>query len=408
MTWNRVAPIVLAITLFSLPTAAAPKRAQSFVESIGVNVHLMYFDGGYSNLDRTLAALSYLGIHNVRDSALSAAPSAWARYAAAAEAGVKFNLFVRDDDVTGALARLHTFVQQFPGSIISIEGPNEVNNFPVVYRGKAGTEGAQIYQKSLFDTVKSDPLLKDIPVYNFTTYPNASGASDFGNIHPYPKGGRQPYDTILSESQNRIMPDKPLVITEAGYYTLPGPAGWGGVDDQTQGVYLVNLLLDAAFLGLPRTYIYQLLDAYPDADMTKQESHFGLFDIRYQPKSSATAIRNIVRLMTDNDPGANAFPLRATDNYTINAPSSARSLIFQKAARESIVAVWNEPQIWDGQNFRPIAPVQETVTLTLSDGPQNISLIDPLKGLSPQKRLQRVSEVKFSLGSSPIFVVLTR
>src|SRR5450755_134036 len=148
MLRHRVTIGVLLLLLWSIPVSAIPKRAQSFIDSIGVNVHLMYFDGGYSDLDRTFGTLSYLGVHNVRDATLGTEPIAWARFAKAAEAGIKFNFFAKDADVIAMTARLHNFAAQFPVTIISVEGPNEVNNWPVAYNGKTGTEGAQLYQKA--------------------------------------------------------------------------------------------------------------------------------------------------------------------------------------------------------------------------------------------------------------------
>ena len=53
----------------------------------------------------------------------------------------------------------------YPGSIIAIEGPNEVNNFAVNYEGLTGTAGAQAFQADLYAAVNASPILQDIPVY---------------------------------------------------------------------------------------------------------------------------------------------------------------------------------------------------------------------------------------------------
>ena len=40
-------------------------------------------------------------------------------------------------------------------------------------------------------------------VYNFTDYPDATGAADDGNTHPYPSNGDQPYASLLAGTSNQ-------------------------------------------------------------------------------------------------------------------------------------------------------------------------------------------------------------
>ncbi len=101
--------------------------------------------------------------------------------------------------------------------------------------------------------------------------------------------------------QRAVMPGGGIVLTEAGYYSLPGGGSWGGVDLTTQAKpRLLNLLFDAAKLGVSRTYLYQLLDAYPDPSNTDMEKHFGLFDINNKPKPVAAAIHNLTTILADS------------------------------------------------------------------------------------------------------------
>lgn len=42
-------------------------RAEDFLNTLGVNTHIPYTDGGYANINNVASDLAYLGIDNVRD-----------------------------------------------------------------------------------------------------------------------------------------------------------------------------------------------------------------------------------------------------------------------------------------------------------------------------------------------------
>ncbi len=133
-------------------------------------------------------------------------PTVRATFGDAADAGVKF-VFVsgRDDTPATVVQRLHAFVEAHPGSIVGIEGPNEVNNWPVAYKGLSGEAAALAYQKDLFNAVNADPLLKDIPVLGFTGYTVAS-SNDYTTIHTYAKEGDQPFSCARVNPATRCGP----------------------------------------------------------------------------------------------------------------------------------------------------------------------------------------------------------
>src|ERR1700753_987113 len=122
---------------------AAALRTADFIDSIGVNVHLAYTDSGYANSGKALAALQYLGLDHVRDGAsitLLQGPSAYSLFA---KAGVEFDFVVGakavPDDIVDSIA---AFDEAHPGAVAAIEGPNEINNYPVTYQGETGVDGA--------------------------------------------------------------------------------------------------------------------------------------------------------------------------------------------------------------------------------------------------------------------------
>ncbi len=392
---------LLALLFNPHPAAARAVAADQFADGIGVNIHAMYLDGGYRDLDQVIRCLRYLGVVHVRDAVPGDGPRNQARYDKLAQAGIRFDFFVQKD-IAGAVSRMHAFETRHPGAIAAIEGPNEVNNWPVTYDGRGGKAGALAFQAALYKAVRADPVLRGIPILNFTGYPDAAGPADFTNIHPYPHRGQQPYATLMKDATRRwkAMPGKPIMLTEAGYYTLPGKVGWGGVDDATQARLTVNLLLDAAYIGAKRTYLYQLLDAYPDPDGTKQESHFGLFDLHYRPKPAATAIRNLIALMARFHGAPASASLAAVDFGPL--PGGVRSLTIQ-AGTAQLIALWNESELWDNDAARArMTDGALPVIAKVEHAGTTVVLHRPLQSLPPQPLAVRDGTVTVDVGADAV------
>ncbi|GAA3072970.1 hypothetical protein GCM10010520_20280 [Rhizobium viscosum] len=390
---------------------AQATRITDVIDSFGIDTHIDYTDGKYSNIAEVVKALGYLGLDTVRDHAPTPAsdPYGQGHLGDAADAGVKF-VFVsgRDDTPATVVQRLHAFVEAHPGSIVGIEGPNEVNNWPVAYKGLSGEAAALAYQKDLFNAVNADPLLKDIPVLGFTGYTVAS-SNDYTTIHTYAKEGDQPFSWLSRESgdQMRADPGKPLTITEIGYHTsltADTNGGWEGVDETTQAKLLINTLMDGAFLGSEGTFIYQLLDAYSDPGGADQEKHFGLFRLDYTPKPAATAIHNLTEILED-DGATQATFNPGTLNYSINGlPSTARSYLTAKSDGSYQIIIWNEPDIWNQTTDKAIQAAPTSVTVNLGGAFGTVQVYDPLTGDTPVKSFSNISSLNLDVVDHPIII----
>ncbi|TBY74126.1 calcium-binding protein [Rhizobium leguminosarum] len=359
-------------------------RINGIIRSFGIDTHIDYTDGKYSNVGEVVKALDYLGLDTVRDHAPNSAsdPNGQTHLGDAAEAGVQFVFSAqREVDPAAVAQRLHAFVQSHPGSVVGIEGPNEVNNWPVSYDGLSGQAAAVAYQKDLSAAVNADPLLKNIPVLGFTGYTVAS-ASDYTTIHTYAKDGDQPFSWLSRESgvQRAADPGKPLAITETGYHTsltADTNGGWEGVSEATQAKLLLNTLMDGAALGSKKTFIYELLDAYSDPQGTNQERHFGLFHLDYSAKPAATAIHNLTAILEDDGATKASFSA-GTLNYSIDGlPSSARSLLTEKSDGSYQIIVWNEPDIWNQTSDTAIQAATTAVKVNLGASFGSVKVFDP-------------------------------
>ena len=131
----------------------------AFLSSLGVNTHV---DQGY-NPESYLQPLRYLGVRVIRDSPRNL-PGLIMLHA---QAGVRVDLL--GSDVEGLTAAANSLARA--GALLSIEGPNEPNNFPVTYKGQQGG-GTQSWaavaqlQTDLYSAVKNDPQLKGYPVFH--------------------------------------------------------------------------------------------------------------------------------------------------------------------------------------------------------------------------------------------------
>jgi hypothetical protein len=382
-------------------------RAEDFLSTLGVATHIDYTDGQYSDIGKVIESLRYLGISRVRDHAPNPAsdPVGQRHLGTAAKAGIKFIFTFRGNDPHAGVKLLREFEERHPGSITAIEGPNEVNNWPISYNGLKGTEAAQALQAALYDLAKQDPLLRDLPVIGFTDYPVHSSKADWNNGHPYSRDGGQPSRVLLESKleQDKVDPGRPFIVTETGYHTglaAHKAGGWRGVDPTSQAKLILNTYVGAARLGFKGTYIYQLLDAYPDPDGSNQERQFGLFDVQFRPKPSARAVRALVRILQD-DPAADAFETTALP-YSVTDPEEVKTLLVQKSTGALALIVWNEPDIWNED--APIAIPPKKVTVDLSRPFTSVRIFDPLIGPDAVQSLSARREVEVEVSGSPVII----
>lgn len=409
--------LLLAAPAESQPPSSTAIRAADFLNSLGVNVHMGYTDGAYANAANVLADLNYIGVHQLRDAAPD--PNGGIPYRnylvsldALARAGNKFDFVVFAGlPISESLAQIDRLATAYPGVVIAVEGPNEVNNWPISYAGRTGEIAALTFQKDLYRAVKADARLAGVPVYYFTgggrvDLTQQAGLADFANAHPYPYRGQQPGPRIAQEFADlfgRAGP-YPKVITETGYYNQPSNPYGSGVDDATQAKGTLNLFLDAAKQGVSKTYVYQLLSAYPDPAGTNTDTEYGLFRLDNSPKPVATALHNLTTILADTGRDAASFaPGRL--NYTLSGlPASGNSLLMQTSNGTYQLAVWAEPAFWDEATHRPVLVSPSSVTVGLGGTFASVKVFDPLLGTSPIRTLTNVGGVLIGVSDHPVIV----
>jgi hypothetical protein len=392
--------------------------ADAFLQSLAVNTHVNYTDGAYANVHNVADDLAWLGIHHVRD-AWPGGAAPFSSYLYLAQRGVKFN-FISGPDYEAALSQAAKLNTAVPGSIAAIEGPNEIDNFPITYRGLKGTPAGLAVQRDLYARVRSMPELAGVPVYDVTGYdPKAvatrADSADYANQHVYPQNGEQP---IWNANGDRWMLaaihagqklQMPLVITEFGYFSSP-QAGWYmlGVDEPTQAKGVLNGYMDAAAAGVKRLYVYELLDQKPDPQNKNDEMHYGFFRNDNSPKPVAHAVRNLTTILNANTAQRTKAAARSTLSYSLSGmPESANSLLLQKKDGRFVLVLWNETLIWNREKGTPLASAPASVNLDFGANASRVELYDPLVSATPLESHRNVSQLTVNVPDHVILLEIT-
>ncbi|WP_428374993.1 carbohydrate-binding domain-containing protein [Lichenicoccus sp.] len=398
--------------------------ASGFLNTLGVDTHIPYTDGGYANLANDAADLAYLGITNVRDGISNGANGSapLSSFITLAKQGIKFTFVIAGGGaVTTAslraqLALIDQVNEAVPGSVVAVEGANEINNFPITFNGVGGEQGALNLQSALYSAVHSDPNLSGVAVDYFTGYgagsdatgPNpttTAGLADYDTQHPYPNGGQAPEKWVTPTqalgNESAATGFGPAVFTETGYTTNGGTSG--GVNADVQAKYTLDLLLDDAANGISRTYLYQLMDAYKPGS-PQGDDGYGLFDPSNAPKEAATAIHDLVSVLAD--PGAAAASFTPTPlAYSVTGlPATGNSVALEKSNGAYDIAVWNEPRIWNEALGTEITAASTPVTVQLGRTYGTVEIFDPLVSATAISTLTDASSVKISVTDHPLII----
>ncbi len=409
------------LLLASSAADAAPRAipVDDFLSSLGVCTHVAQ---GY-DYRRYVAALRYLGVHAIRDAAGNVSDIITLHN----QTGVMVDIF-NGGDVAGLLAAGHQLAAAH--ALLSLEGANEPNNFPILYDqiwggGDRSWLPVASFQRDLYAAVKQDAILKSYPVFDVSeggaehdnvglqwlTIPPGMGAlmpegityANYANAHNYVSGncGRQVdnqawqaadptldrcWDGLFGEygrtwrkgfqgytvEQLQVLP---RVTTETGWDSVQQPGG-----EVQQGKMLVNTYLTQYARGWRYTFIYELVDGEGGA------GNQGLFHQDMSPKPAAHFIHNLTSILAGSENGG-ASPPRSL-KYEIHGRSeTVHDLLLQKPNGVFALAIWGEQASGSSEVVVDLGEVQATV-----------NVYDLTEGAGPVRRLTNVRDVPLTLG----------
>jgi hypothetical protein len=391
------------------------KPADSFVDSIGVTAHVRYSDRAYWNYNGILKPrLLESGIRHLRADVQEGwtRPIVMQRLKDLGKSGIKLNLVASPWNGSPENARRNAI--ELKDMLISVEGPNEWDERnPVRYRQEAFPKGLELFQGDLYQAIKSENQLKNIPVIapsgfyyeNFKSLEQLQMPCDYGNMHSYP-GGQPPttprLTTVFTHWAKQICPDKPVMATETGYYTATNNLNdpWHTpVSEKGGGRYINRLLFDYFNRGIRRTYLYELIDQGSDDD---RESRFGLIRENGTPKLAFTAVRNTIALL--KDPGGTFIPNALS--YTIQSPSSVKRTILQKRDGRFYMVLWNDVVSYNAPQKKDIEPIWQEVTLTFPEAYESVNIYRPIESTRPMNSYSNLKTLKVLVPDFPVVVEL--
>ncbi|TLU72542.1 carbohydrate-binding domain-containing protein, partial [Lichenicoccus roseus] len=405
---------------FTLSASATPAiRAAAFKSSLGVDVHLDYWNTSYGLIGGTggnealvARSLAYLGITNLRVGVPTA--QTLPEMEALAASGAKFDVLMPSTSSSSLLTSQLAAIAPIASAVMAVEGPNEVNlTSDFSWNGSSTLGAAAAYQSALYAAVEATPDLAKDAVYSLTLggvgasgyagLGNLSAAATDGNMHVYYQNGLPPASTLQYALglATTSTPSDPTVITETNYTSAPMISGSVSVDVQAR--YDLDLLMDATKDGVQATFLYELLDEQVDPKDTNNEDHFGLFNADGTPKEVATAIHNLMATLSDTGSAASTFTPGALA-YTISGlPASGDTLLMEKSNGAFDLVVWAEPEIWNAKTSTPIAATPRATIVQFAGIQSEVKVVDPLTGNTVSDSF-KVSSVVLSVTDHPLIV----
>jgi hypothetical protein len=393
------------------------------VDSLGVCTHI---GQGVDDAVRVAAALSYLGVRNIRDDASAAHVSDW--MAVHRLSGARVDLITNHD--LGATVRMAEQLRA-AHALLAVEGPNEPNNWPVRYRGQTSDANTFVpvayFQRDLYKAVHTSRALRGIPVFAsseaggsepdnvglqyltiprgaHTRMPAGTRYADYANTHTYVMGHvghlidnmpwqaadptlDGPWDGLYAEygrtwrkhypgySAKQLV-TLPRVMTETGWTTR----GDGSIGEELQGRILLDVYLANFKRGWKYTFVYMLRD-------DPVQGYWGLVRTDYTPKPAGTYLHNLTAILAD--PGTGTRRRRPGRlRYTVpDQPATVHDLLMQKSNGKFVLAVWDERVVGSDE-----------VTVDLDRTYAEVAIYDPTVGPSPVQVLHGVRSLHLTLG----------
>jgi hypothetical protein len=373
-------------------SATTARRADAFVESIGVNIHLGYAGTPYTeDLPALERSLGELGIRHVRTGFSPGSAEIDQGVRDLGALGIGSTLIMGTPlEGTGALPQmLDDIKSSLLGSVDAVEGPNEwsTSSDP---EWKAHLVA---YQERLYREVNEDSALANLPVIgpsivhnDQATLGDLSSFLDDGNIHSYPEGAA-PENKLSYYLQRAVLNSgsKPIEATETGYTNATNwtPAGAGEnkpISEAAAAVYLPRLFLEYWNHGITRTFSYELVDEYENAASDEREDHFGLLRHDLTPKPAASALENLTALLDDPGPG---FAPGSLEYSLSGGNAQVKSVLMEKRDGTFYLALWRLQNIWNPDTKEQIAAAPEALEVSFPTEPVDYEVYEPTVSGAP-------------------------
>lgn len=402
----------------SVSAPVAAKSADAIVNSIGINTHLSYFQTAYGAGFYTIVKprLIALGLRHLRDDGLVHSDAGWmnlvyGRMKELSQSGMKFAL-VMQPNANGTFNTVNDFAPLMNYAAPVVENFTGLNEHDLSGRANWAAE-MKAFQQALYAKVKSDSRTKNMPVFgpslgrpgNASLVGNISAYLDYSAINPY-SGGAVPL-AQLDYHRTKLQPMTPsrgFVATETGYHTA---TAWTGghppVTEDVQGRYTPRQVLEFYNAGIPRTYLYELIDQ--GTALNVREQKFGLLRADGSEKPAYRALLNLISILKDPGPSFTTTPLP----FTITGNTfGLQKLLLQKRDGRYYLALWTSASVYNVTSLAAIAPVSQGVTLTFDSPMRKVQFYRPNERPTGYNAKTNVTSINMTVDDRILFVEITK
>ncbi|MBL1175280.1 PA14 domain-containing protein [Pantanalinema sp. GBBB05] len=421
-TKEIIPPTYLSPTGPDVVTAAnePAKRAATFIDSIGFNTHLHYYDTAYGDFSLIQQRLQEAGIQHIRDGGSD--PTWVQRINQLGNEGIKTTVVLDPNIGVGPDASYDIKspgyqVLEFVKNIIpdGTEAVEILNEFDVWYQSGYSRNGQPVtsdnwiaylrdFTRDTYNFINSDPATQDIAVIGPSfVYPDSSQAVgdlsqwvDYGNMHPYNYPSYPGNGNLNQEMSTRSLPfnRRPMIATEAGYHTA-NVTNDRSVSEAVQGKYIPRVFLNNFNQGIYRTFSYELIDQ--KLRPNDGEANFGILRYDGSPKPAFTAVKNLIQLLDDTEanftPGSLNYRLSGNTNYI-------QHTLLQKQNGDFYLVLWLEVPSTDQAN-------SHQVTLTLNTAIEQATTYLPNESANAIAQFTSPTQLTLTVPDSPLIVKLT-
>jgi hypothetical protein len=391
--------------------STAVHTADSFVDTIGVAVHLRYLDTAYGHYDDVIKPrLQELGVRHIRDGGKD--PLMFQKINDLAAIGIRSTLVIDPRDGLQPSNVIGEGINPVLRAIEAVEGPNEWDvQRHLTYNGQPFPDGIRAYQNDLYKAIKNNPATANLTVLmpSLAIPFNAPqlgylGTLDAGNMHSYAGGNlpSQDLDTKWIPLTQVVAGNKPIVATETGWHTAisdpapPHPA----VSETAAAKYVPRLFLEYFLRNIKRAFIYELID---ERLAPNQENNFGLLRVDGSPKPAFTALKNLIALL--RDPGT-GFQPRALA-YQLSGGNNVHHTVLQKRDGRYYMILWHEVPSFNLQTKTDIPIPNQTVALVVNGGFKLAKAFLPNNSTAPIWQVANSTQLQLSVPDSPLVIELT-
>lgn len=378
--WQGLMIGILGLGLLSPSVKAEEekaRRADDFVDSIGVNTHLYYDSSVYHQKYDSLIKpkLLELGVRHARDGAVRNLNGYMDRLKDLEKSGIRFTLTCDLRNTTPQA--VVSLVKELGTNVVEgVQGTNEYN-----LSGDGNwADKLRNYQRQLYQAVKGDSVTRNVSVYGppltdssaYKTLGDLSAYIDYGTMNHYYSGrnpgvwgwGSDNYGSTDWKVRTAKIGSvsKPVVITETGYHGLVNTSnGHKGVPDDISGKYMPRLFLEHFNYGIPRTFMYELIDVYYSSSAV--DKNLGLLRNDGSERPSFKAMKNLIGLVKDT---RTSFTPGSLDYVLGGDTENIHRTLLQKQDGRFYLILWQEVSGFNVDTKQVIKVDSQKVNLTLN------------------------------------------